>query len=149
MTELLTDSSLMPWLLSWPGLFLTAFLAASLLPLGSEWLVVLMLQQPGADRLLIWLVASSGNILGSVLNYGLGYWAAGWVKQRHAGLRWQRASQWYSRYGVWSLLLAWLPLIGDPLTLIAGIMRCRFSLFLLLVAAGKSARYGLLILALI
>ncbi|MDK2778382.1 MAG: DedA family protein [Pseudomonadota bacterium] len=149
MPELLTDSSLMPWLLSWPGLFLTAFLAASLLPLGSEWLVVLMLQQPEAERLLIWLVASSGNVLGSVLNYGLGYWAAGWVEQRNSGVRWQRAGQWYRRYGVWSLLLAWLPLIGDPLTLIAGIMRCRFSLFLLLVAAGKSARYGLLILALI
>lgn len=136
------------WLLSYGGLFLLAFLAATLLPLGSEWLLLLLLQQQG-DPLLLWLLASSGNILGSVLNYTLGYWASGRVTERQGGAHWQRAQRWYQRYGIWSVLFAWLPFIGDPLTLIAGIMRAHFMLFLLLVTLGKSARYALLILAVI
>lgn len=137
-----------PWLYSYAGLFVVAFVAASLLPLGSEWLLVLLLSQ-GGDPFALWLAASSGNILGSVLNYALGWWARDWVEARHQGTGWARAQRWYSRYGVWSLLFAWLPVVGDPLTLVAGVLRTRFVWFLPLVALGKSGRYALLILALL
>ncbi|WP_430460237.1 YqaA family protein [Thalassolituus sp. LLYu03] len=160
------------WLYSAGGLFLTAFLAASLLPLGSEWLLLLLLSQ-GGDPLLLWLSASAGNVLGSVLNYALGAGAVLWWRRRffsdtsallpdqskrvpdtsapdlpdvRSGRGWAQAQRWYQRYGVWSLLLAWLPLVGDPLTLIAGMMRAPLGVFLLLVTLGKAGRYALLIL---
>ncbi len=56
-----------------------------------------------------------------------------------------RAQHWFGRYGVWTLLLSWLPVVGDPLTFVAGVMRVRFALFLLLVAAGKGGRYAILV----
>ena len=137
-----------PWLYSYGGLFILALLAASLLPLGSEWLLLVLLSQQ-LDPLALWLVASAGNTLGSVLNYALGYYAADRVIARQQSQlklrRWQQAERWFGRYGIWSMLLAWLPLAGDLLTLVAGVLRANFPLFLLLVAIGKAARYAVLI----
>lgn len=151
MPEYLSVTEL-PWLYSYAGLFLVAFLAASLLPLGSEWLLLLLLGQDG-DPLALWLAASSGNVLGSLLNYAIGAGVFIWLRRHKAanttgnsGLGWAWAQRWYQRYGIWSLLLAWLPLVGDPLTLIAGLLRAPFWLFLLLVSVGKAGRYALLIL---
>ena len=107
-----------PWLYSYGGLFILALLAASLLPLGSEWLLLVLLSQQ-LDPLALWLVASAGNTLGSVLNYAIGYYAAD--------------------------RLAWLPVVGDLLTLVAGVLRANFPLFLLLVAIGKAARYAVIV----
>ena len=135
----------LPWLYSVMGLFLVALLAASLLPLGSEWLLLWLLHD-GGDPALLWLVASAGNIAGSLINYALGYWLGERLAQRQQGSGWQRAQVFFQRYGVWSLLLAWVPVIGDPLTLLAGIMRVRLALFIVLVAVGKCARYGVLVL---
>jgi len=96
---------------------------------------------------LLLAVATVGNVLGSVINWGLGRFA---LRYRHA--RWfpaseaqlERAQIWYSRYGRWSLLGSWLPIVGDPLTLVAGMMRTPLPGFVLLVTIAKGTRYVLL-----
>lgn len=126
------------------GLFLSAFTAATLLPGSSEALLAgLLATETGAPGLLL-TAATIGNVLGSVVNWGLGrflflYRDRKWFpvsEQRYA-----QAVRWYERFGVWSLLFAWLPVIGDPLTIVAGALRTRFSLFLVLVSIGKFGRY--------
>lgn len=128
------------------GLFLTALIAATILPMQSEAALVALLLADYPPLLLIG-VASAGNILGSVINWLLG---RGIERFRHA--RWfpaspaalDRAQGWYRRYGKWSLLLSWAPIIGDPLTVVAGVLREPFPAFLLLVAAAKVGRYVVL-----
>ncbi len=128
------------------GLFLSALIAATLLPMGSEVILVALLEQ-GHVAWLLWLIATSGNTLGSIINYALGYWAHGYVEQKYQHSRsWQQGLRLYNRYGFWSLLFAWLPIIGDPLTLIAGLARTNIKLFILLVAIGKGTRYAVLIM---
>jgi len=117
------------------GLFAAAFLAATLLPAQSEALVVGLLLSDYAPWLVV-LVASVGNVLGSVVNWLLGrgieqFRGRPWFPASPATLA--RAERWYRRFGKWSLLLAWMPIIGDPLTLVAGVLREPFPVFLLLV----------------
>lgn len=95
-------------------------------------------------------MASAGNILGSTINWMLGraidrFGSRGWFPATGAIL--DRATQWYRRYGRWSLLLSWVPVIGDPLTVVAGVLRDSLSVFLLLVAIAKIGRYLALIAA--
>ncbi len=124
-------------------LFGSAFLAATILPFYSE-VVLFALIRDGGDPAFLVFVATLGNTLGAVVNWLLGMFL---LRFRHR--RWfyfkedqiERAQRWFQRYGVWSLLLAWMPVGGDALTLIAGIMRVRLSVFLVLVGAGKAARY--------
>lgn len=126
------------------GLFLSALLSATLLPGSSEALLVALLLAGGQPPLALFLAATAGNVLGSLVN-----WLIGLSVERFRSRRWfpvserdmARAQRWFARYGLWSLLLAWLPIIGDPLTLVAGVMRVRLLPFLLLVTAGKAARY--------
>lgn len=124
------------------GLFLAAFLAATILPAQSEALLVGLLLS-GHSPVSLVAVASAGNILGSVLNWLLGRGIAGassrWAPQRGAML--ERAQHWYRRYGKWSLLLSWLPVVGDPLTVVAGMLREPLPVFLLFVAVAKTGRY--------
>lgn len=132
--------------LAYAGLFVTAFLAATLLPLQSEAALVGLLIADYSPWLLI-AVASAGNILGSTVNWFLGrgierFRYHRWFPVGEAGLA--RAQGWYRRYGKWSLLLSWAPLVGDPLTVVAGVLRERFVTFLLLVSIAKIARYLLL-----
>lgn len=129
------------------GLFLTALVAATLIPAQSEAVLVgliLLNQHP------VWLllaVATLGNVLGSVVNWALGRYLA-----HHAGARWfpvsqaalARAEAHYARWGRYSLLGAWLPLVGDPLTLAAGLLREPLGRFVVLVTLAKGGRYGLL-----
>ncbi|MBP6724431.1 MAG: DedA family protein [Halioglobus sp.] len=129
------------------GLFLVAFLAASLLPAYSELLFVDLLAS-GHDPLTLWLWASAGNTLGSALNWGLGRYLLHFQDRRWFPFKSDslgRAQRWFQRFGVWSLLLAWMPVGGDALTFIAGVMRVRFSLFITLTAIGKATRYAILI----
>lgn len=133
------------------GLFFSAFIAATLLPMGSEAVMAGLLLNDYPFWPIV-LTATAGNVLGSMVNYGLGQGlriGAEQLNQRQqrrlASLA--KAEQWFARYGVWSLLFAWLPIIGDPLTLVAGFVRVKFWLFTLLVTLGKFTRYFLLALA--
>lgn len=129
------------------GLFFSAFLAATLVPAYSEVLFVALLDA-GHDPLALWLWATAGNTLGSAVNWGLGRYLLkfqdrSWFPFRVAGLA--TAQRWFQKYGVWSLLFAWLPVGGDALTFVAGVMRVRFPLFLVLTAIGKGGRYAILL----
>lgn len=131
------------------SLFLVAFGAASLLPMGSEPLLIGLLLAGNVEPWLLVAVASAGNTLGSVINYGLGrmverFRHRRWFPASEASL--DRAQGWYHRWGRWSLLLSWAPIIGDPLTLVAGILREPLLSFILLVAVAKTARYVVLAL---
>lgn len=129
-------------------LFGSAFLAATILPFYSE-IVFVMALQDGADPMLLMATATLGNTLGSVVN-----WAIGRELLRFQNKRWfyfsaeqiARAQIWFQRRGIWSLLFAWLPLGGDALTLIAGVMKVRLTTFLILVGIGKGLRYGFVLL---
>jgi membrane protein YqaA with SNARE-associated domain len=126
------------------GLFTAAFLAATVLPFQSEVVLFGMLLAEHYQWLMLVLVASLGNILGSVVNWGLGWSLTHfedrpWFPVKRAKMA--RAEKWYHRYGRWTLLLSWLPFIGDPLTVVAGILREPLPIFLLLVSVAKIARY--------
>jgi membrane protein YqaA with SNARE-associated domain len=126
------------------GLFLTAFIAATILPLQSEAALAALLVSGEYPIWLLLLVASIGNIAGSVVNWGLGLSIEHvrdrkWFPVKPAAL--VKAQAWYHRYGRWTLLLSWVPIIGDPLTIAAGIMRERLVVFVALVTLAKAGRY--------
>lgn len=134
-------------LFAYGSLFITGFIAATLLPASSE-VLLLALYQQGYVVFGLWLAATSGNTLGSCVNWYLGkellrFQHKRWFPVSPAQLA--KAEQQFKRYGSWSLLLAWLPVVGDPLTLVAGTLRVRFGLFLLLVTLGKGLRYAVLL----
>ncbi len=130
------------------SLFSVALLAATVFPLQSEALLVSLLLMGNQPVIALFLVASIGNILGSSINWKLGQSIE---KLRHK--RWfpikapalNRAKAWYRHYGKWSLLLSWAPIIGDPLTMIAGILREPFWSFLGIVSLAKIARYAVVV----
>jgi len=129
------------------GLFLVSLLAATLLPAYSE-VVFAGMQAAGYDPLWLWVWATAGNTLGAVVNYVIGLYLLHFQDRRWFPFPKDslvRAQRWFQRYGVWSLLMAWAPVGGDALTFIAGMMRVRFALFLLLTALGKGARYAILL----
>ena len=129
------------------ALFLAAFGAATILPFQSEVVLGGMLVSKTAPVWMLFVIASVGNTLGSVVNYLLGLGI-----DRFEGAKWfpatrqqmARARLWYRRWGVWTLLLSWAP-FADPLTVVAGVMRTPFWLFLTLVAIAKTGRYAALI----
>lgn len=131
-------------------LFTASLLAATLVPAQSEAvLVALHLGGHHSANLLV-LVATFGNVLGACINWLLGrylltFQQRRWFPVKPAALT--RATGYYQRFGVWSLLFSWLPIIGDPLTLVAGFLRTNFVLFLVLVTLGKAARYIALVAA--
>ena len=124
-------------------LFGSAFLAATILPFYSEVYLFALLREGGEPFVLV-AVATLGNTLGAVVNWILGLYLLHFQDRRwfyFSREQVDRAQRWFQRYGFWSLLLAWMPVAGDALTLIAGIMRVRLWLFLLLVGSGKALRY--------
>lgn len=129
----------------YPALFLLSFLASTLLPLGSEWLLIALLLQRH-DPLTTVIIATTGNYLGACTSYSLGIYGGRLLTEKlfriDAAAR-ERAERFFARYGSWSLLLSWLPIIGDPLCFAGGALRIPFPRFSLLVAAGKGARYAL------
>ena len=137
----------MTGLSAYAALFAAAFIAATLLPAQSEAVLVGLLVAGDHPALALVLVAGVGNVLGATVNYVLGRAALGfqdrrWFPAGPAALA--RASAWYARYGRWSLLLSWAPVIGDPLTVAAGLLREPLWSFLLLVALAKFGRYTIL-----
>ena len=129
------------------GLFLSAAMAATVLPGASEILMLGLLAQ-GLDSWLLWGVATTGNVIGSTLNWWLGRSAL-----RFADRRWfpvsqatlERAQGWYRRWGHPSLLLSWLPGVGDAFTVAAGVMRVPILPFLLMVTIAKGGRYAVVL----
>ncbi|MFM1884938.1 MAG: hypothetical protein RL026_95 [Pseudomonadota bacterium] len=130
------------------GLFVSALVAATLLPAQSEAVLSLLALQGAHPLWLLWSVATVGNTLGSLINYGLGrglerFSARPWFPVGPAALA--RARVHYQRWGHWSLLGSWLPLVGDPLTLVAGVLREPLWRFVAVVAFAKGARYAVLL----
>ena len=131
--------------MDWP-LFLSALLSATLLPGGSEALLLYRLHE-GADPSATVLVATAGNLLGSLITYAMGRAGNEVLHQRWLRIDPQdvaRAERWFNHWGTPSLLLAWLPVVGDPLCLVAGLLRARLEWFLLLAGSGKLGRYAFL-----
>ncbi|OHB33830.1 MAG: hypothetical protein A2X84_10595 [Desulfuromonadaceae bacterium GWC2_58_13] len=127
----------------YPALFLLSFLAATLLPLGSEWLLVVLLLK-GFDPTLSVSLAALGNTLGAMTTYAIGLWGGSFLIGRVLRIDEKarnRAERVYVRYGRWSLLLSWLPVVGDPLCLVGGVLRVGLVPFVALVGVGKLARY--------
>lgn len=126
------------------SLFLTAFLAATILPAQSEILLAGLQASGGYNAWVLVVVATAGNVLGALVNWFLGRYIELFRHRRwfpvSEGML-DRAQRWYRRWGVWSLLLAWTPFLGDPLTVVAGILRTPISVFLVLVTIGKALRY--------
>ena len=124
-------------------LFSSSFLAATILPFYSE-VVLFALLRNGGDPLFLVITATVGNTAGAVINWLLGLYILHFRERRwfyFSQQQIEKAQRWFKRYGYWSLLLAWLPVGGDALTLIAGIMRVPLWIFLILVATGKGLRY--------
>ncbi len=127
-----------------PALFLLSLIAATLLPLGSEWLLVALILQ-GLPPIQVVAVATAGNVLGALITYGIGIWGSEFFMKkllRVSQKQTARAMELYQRYGPLSLLFAWLPIIGDPLCLAAGILRLQPLIFLCFVFIGKLGRYA-------
>lgn len=126
------------------GLFALAFAAATILPAQSEAALAGLLATHSFSPAMLVVVASIGNVLGSAVNWGLGrgierFRDKPWFPLRPATLN--RAMRWYRRYGKWSLLLSWMPIIGDPLTVVAGVLREPLLSFVVIVALAKVSRY--------
>jgi membrane protein YqaA with SNARE-associated domain len=126
------------------SLFGISFLAATILPFSSELTLAGLISTSNYDNLSLLVFASFGNVLGSVFNWGLGFYARNltikkWFPFKETQI--ERSSKWFSKFGKWSLLFAWVPIVGDPLTFVAGLLRVRFLDFIILVAIGKVSRY--------
>jgi membrane protein YqaA with SNARE-associated domain len=129
------------------GLFLAAFLSATILPMSSEGILLLMLTQ-NFDPWMCLLIATVGNSLGGLTNYGIGMLGdPNWFKRFGVNegklLRFEKKIQ---RYGYWLAFLSWIPFIGDPLTIALGFFRVPFKKVLTLMILGKFIRYFVLIL---
>lgn len=125
------------------GMFLSSFLAATVLPLSSE-VVLGLLLSGGYNPAPVVAVATVGNVLGSVVNYWIGLAGTGWLTRKISHVSEndiQKARDRFESWGWAGLLLAWVPVIGDPLTVVAGMLRINFAWFISLVTMGKLGRY--------
>ncbi|QSR35924.1 hypothetical protein CFI10_13115 [Marinobacterium iners] len=128
------------------GLFLSALISSTLLPGGSEALLAWLVASGEHPLWLLLLMATVGNVLGSLITWGMGYWVAhrfplrALDKPEH-----QRARHWIERYGALVLLLAWLPVVGDPLCFVAGWLRVNLFASLVAITLGKLLRYAVII----
>ena len=131
-------------MITYLSLFLISFLAATILPLSSELTLASLLNADEHNSLTLIATASLGNILGSIFNWLLGFYLFKYINKKWFPFKENQinaASKRFSKFGVWSLLFAWLPIVGDPLTFVAGILRINFLLFIALVTVGKIIRY--------
>lgn len=130
------------------SVFFSAFISATLVPAASEILLLKAAMSGQADIFILLILASFGNTLGSVVNWILGRFFSHlmhkpWFPMNEYSF--DRASIWFSKFGVWSLVFSWVPIVGDPLTLAAGVLRVSFLKFIILVSIGKIARYVLVL----
>jgi membrane protein YqaA with SNARE-associated domain len=136
MNTLLTDNG-------YSALFLVSFLASTILPLGSEWLLVALILR-GSDPVLSVAIATAGNYGGACTTYWIGLYGSSFLMTRILRINEdarKRAERFYEKYGSWSLFLSWAPVVGDPLCLVGGLLEVGFVRFSLLVFSGKLVRY--------
>lgn len=128
-------------------LFSTAFISATLFPLGSEALLIYDITQ-GHNIYLLLFFATFGNSLGSVVNYFLGLKGEEYlINKKLLNEKYIiKAKTYFDKYGAWSILFSWLPIIGDPITFVAGVLKYDFKKFLILVVVAKFSRYLFLVL---
>lgn len=137
---------------AYAGLFAASFLAATVFPFQSELVLLGLLLSGDYPWPALLAVATVGNVLGAVVNWALGRFFLHFRDRRWFPVKpeiYARVERWYARYGVWSLLFAWVPLVGDPLTVVAGALRANLVLFVVLVTVGKLGRYAVLVAAVI
>ena len=126
------------------SLFGISFLAATILPFSSELSLAGLISTSNFNNSLLLIAASLGNILGSIVNWFIGFYSRNFTTKKwfpFNEMQITRSSKWFEKFGKWSLLFAWVPILGDPLTLVAGLLRVRFLDFIILVAIGKVSRY--------
>ena len=126
------------------ALFILSFLAATVIPLGSEWLLIaLIIKSFNAEQAVF--IATAGNYLGACTTYVIGLWGSAFLVKKILRMdesHLAKATSFYEKYGAWALLLSWLPIIGDSLCLIGGALRFNFLYFTILVFTGKLIRYS-------
>ena len=130
------------------ALFISAFLAATVLPVSSEAVFAGLIVSGRGDPWLLLAVATIGNTLGSVVNWILGRGIETLRTRRWFPVspeRYEQASRTFRRFGEWTLLFAWLPVVGDAFTIAAGAARVNLGVFVALVAIGKAARYAVIV----
>lgn len=130
--------------LGYSSLFILSFLASTLLPVGSEFLLATMIAS-GYEASLVVVIATVGNSLGAFTTYVIGIAGSSFLIRRVLRLSEKsslQAESIFRRYGSWTLLFSWVPVVGDPLCLIAGTFRMPFLRFASLVVLGKGARYA-------
>jgi len=131
------------------SLFISSFLSSTLLPGHSELTLtafILMKKYPVINLIIF---ASTGNILGSLINWFMGYYLTKLKDKKWFPLnklQLTRASKWFLKYGKWSLFFCWVPIVGDPLTIVAGIFRFPIDIFILIVSFAKTMRYVIIYL---
>ena len=133
------------------SLFTVAFMVATIVPFGSEAYFVTLLSMDKYNDLLLIIAASLGNVLGSVFNWVCGYYVNYLIKKPWFPLNnnmIDRGDNMFKKYGKWSLLLSWVPFIGDPITFVAGTLRYSLLPFIILVSIGKVGRYLLIYISL-
>ncbi|MGC1496693.1 MAG: YqaA family protein [Sulfitobacter sp.] len=126
------------------GLFASALIAATILPMQSEAVLVALLVEGKRSVVILLIVATTGNVMGALINWVLGRFALRFQNRRWfpaSDQQLARAQEWYSRYGRWSLLCSWVPIVGDPITVVAGILREPLWSFVMLVTLAKGLRY--------
>jgi len=125
------------------GLFFTALVSSTILPGGSEAVLIYLGQQEVHSSLALWSIASIGNTIGGLLTWGLGWWLATKkpIQSFNLKVRTQQSLERIRRWGSPALVFSWIPVIGDPLCLAAGLLRIGFLPALLFIVIGKSLRY--------
>lgn len=126
-------------------LFFSALISATLFPLGSEALLIYDIKQ-GYNLYLLLIFATAGNVLGSVINYFLGLKGEEYLVEKNyfKEEKIEKYKNFFDKYGGFALLLSWMPIIGDPITFIAGILKYDLKKFLFLVTVAKFGRYLIL-----
>jgi membrane protein YqaA with SNARE-associated domain len=133
--------------LGYIGLFIASFLAATILPLSSE-IVLSILLLNELNPIILLTVATLGNVLGALTNYAIGFWGGNVVAQKVLKIsedEFKKSKERFQKFGLFSLFFAWVPIIGDPLTVVAGALRIKLLWFFILVASGKCIRYIVII----
>ena len=129
------------------SIFIASFLAATIIPAQSEAGLSALILTTRSNIVLLIATATFGNVLGAVVNWYLGRWIDNFSKRNWFPIKPPQLTQatiWYHKYGRWSLLLSWVPFIGDPITIAAGMLREPILSFILIVGFAKTARYILI-----